>query len=85
NDVGKQYKSEIYYYNETQAKLARDSLEAKQKEINNNNKQIVTEILRAKTFYRAEEYQHQYLEKGGGNGSKQSAPKGFNDPIRCYG
>ncbi|EYU22241.1 hypothetical protein ABFS82_09G007800 [Erythranthe guttata] len=84
NDVGTQYRSGIYYYNETQAKLARESLEAKQKEINNNNK-IVTEILRAKTFYRAEEYHQQYLEKGGGNGSKQSASKGCNDPIRCYG
>ncbi|KAL7138817.1 hypothetical protein ABFS83_09G007900 [Erythranthe nasuta] len=85
NDVGTQYRSGIYYYNETQAKLARESLEAKQKEINNNNNKIVTEILRAKTFYRAEEYHQQYLEKGGGNGSKQSASKGCNDPIRCYG
>ncbi|KAK6148245.1 hypothetical protein DH2020_019157 [Rehmannia glutinosa] len=81
-DVGTQYRSGIYYYNETQAKLAQESLETKQKEI---KKKIVTEILPAKTFYRAEEYHQQYLEKGGRNGFKQSAAKGCNDPIRCYG
>ncbi|KAF3337989.1 peptide methionine sulfoxide reductase-like protein [Carex littledalei] len=81
NDVGTQYRSGIYYYNEEQAKLARESLEAKQKEI---SAKIVTEILPAKKFYCAEEYHQQYLEKGSG-GTKQSARKGCNDPIRCYG
>ncbi|KAK3017849.1 hypothetical protein RJ639_004541 [Escallonia herrerae] len=81
-DVGTQYRSGIYYYNETQARLAQESLEVKQQELKDK---IVTEILPAKTFYRAEEYHQQYLEKGGGQGSKQSAAKGCNDPIRCYG
>lgn len=83
NDVGTQYRSGIYYYNETQAKLAQESLEAKQAQFKGTK--IVTEILPAKTFYRAEEYHQQYLEKGGRNGYKQSARKGCNDPIRCYG
>ncbi|XP_020245213.1 peptide methionine sulfoxide reductase-like [Asparagus officinalis] len=83
NDVGTQYRSGIYYYNEEQAKLAKESKEAKEKEM--NGKKIVTEILPAKKFYRAEEYHQQYLEKGGGRGLKQSAAKGCNDPIRCYG
>nr|AQP31371.1 methionine sulfoxide reductase A1 [Litchi chinensis] len=82
-DVGAQYRSGIYYYNEDQARLARESLEAKQLEL--QDKKIVTEILPAKRFYRAEEYHQQYLEKGGGRGSKQSAEKGCADPIRCYG
>ncbi|KAL7191793.1 hypothetical protein ACSBR2_023797 [Camellia fascicularis] len=82
-DVGTQYRSGIYYYNEEQARLARESMEAKQKEF--KDKKIVTEILPAKTFYRAEEYHQQYLEKGGGRGCKQSASKGCNDPIQCYG
>ncbi|XP_074268808.1 peptide methionine sulfoxide reductase-like [Silene latifolia] len=82
-DVGTQYRSGIYYYNETQARLAQESKEAKQLEL--KDKKIVTEILPAKRFYRAEEYHQQYLEKGGRNGAGQSAAKGCNDPIRCYG
>ncbi|XP_043687292.1 peptide methionine sulfoxide reductase-like [Telopea speciosissima] len=82
-DVGSQYRSGIYYYNEAQARWAQESKEAKQREM--TGKKIVTEILPAKRFYRAEEYHQQYLEKGGRNGSKQSAGKGCNDPIRCYG
>ncbi|KAH6809390.1 peptide met sulfoxide reductase 4 [Perilla frutescens var. frutescens] len=82
NDVGTQYRSGIYYYTETQEKIAKESVEAKQKEL---KKKIVTEVVPAKRFYRAEEYHQQYLEKGGRNGLKQSAAKGCNDPIRCYG
>lgn len=81
--MGTQYRSGIYYYNETQARLAHESKEAKQKEM--KGKKIVTEILPAKRFYRAEEYHQQYLEKGGRSGEKQSTRKGCNDPIRCYG
>ncbi|KAK9054555.1 hypothetical protein SSX86_025633 [Deinandra increscens subsp. villosa] len=81
-DVGSQYRSGIYYYNEEQARLAKESLDEKQKNFKNK---IVTEVLPAKRFYRAEEYHQQYLEKGGRQGSKQSAAKGCNDPIRCYG
>ncbi|KAJ9140226.1 hypothetical protein P3X46_030899 [Hevea brasiliensis] len=82
-DVGAQYRSGIYYYNETQALLAQESKEAKQLEL--KDKKIVTEILPAKRFYRAEEYHQRYLEKGGRKGAKQSAEKGCTDPIRCYG
>ncbi|KAF9671648.1 hypothetical protein SADUNF_Sadunf12G0069500 [Salix dunnii] len=82
-DVGTQYRSGIYHYNDAQAKLAQESKEAKQLELKDN--EVVTEILPAKRFYRAEEYHQQYLEKGGGRGVQQSAEKGCNDPIRCYG
>lgn len=82
NDVGSQYRSGIYYYTPEQEKTARESLERQQKVL---NRKIVTEILPAKKFYRAEEYHQQYLEKGGRFGFKQSADKGCNDPIRCYG
>ncbi|KAF7831367.1 peptide methionine sulfoxide reductase A1-like isoform X1 [Senna tora] len=82
NDVGTQYRSGIYYYTDEQEKAARESLEQHQKRL---SRKIVTEILSAKKFYRAEEYHQQYLEKGGRFGFKQSAAKRCNDPIRCYG
>ncbi|KAK1293386.1 hypothetical protein QJS10_CPB17g01745 [Acorus calamus] len=82
NDVGTQYQSGIYFYTPEQEKAARESLERQQKLLNGN---IVTEILPAKKFYRAEEYHQQYLAKGGCFGFKQSTEKGCNDPIRCYG
>ncbi|XP_021905625.1 peptide methionine sulfoxide reductase A1-like [Carica papaya] len=82
NDVGTQYRSGIYYYTPEQEKAAKESLERQQKFL---NRKIITEILPAKKFYRAEEYHQQYLAKGGRFGFKQSAEKGCNDPIRCYG
>ena len=81
-DVGTQYRSGIYFYTPEQEKLALESKEQHQQKL---NRKIVTEILPAKKFYRAEEYHQQYLSKGGRFGSKQSAEKGCNDPIRCYG
>ncbi|KAK4758072.1 hypothetical protein SAY87_019373 [Trapa incisa] len=82
NDVGTQYRSGVYFYNTEQEKEAKESLKQQEKLL---NRRIVTEILPAKKFYKAEEYHQQYLEKGGRSGSKQSATKGCNDPIRCYG
>ncbi|KAJ7198029.1 hypothetical protein O6H91_15G006900 [Diphasiastrum complanatum] len=82
NDVGTQYRSGIYFHSPEQEKAAHESLKEEEKRL---GKKIVTEVLPAKTFYPAEEYHQQYLEKGGRNGRKQSAAKDCNDPIRCYG
>ncbi|KAL0401014.1 UNVERIFIED_CONTAM: Peptide methionine sulfoxide reductase [Sesamum latifolium] len=82
NDVGTQYRSGIYFYTPEQEKAALESKERQQKLL---NRKIVTEVLPAKKFYRAEEYHQQYLAKGGRFGFRQSAEKGCNDPIRCYG
>ncbi|CAM6125543.1 unnamed protein product [Calypogeia fissa] len=81
-DIGTQYRSGIYYHSPEQEKAAEDSLQEHQAKI---NKKVVTEILPAKKFYRAEEYHQQYLCKGGRFGFRQSAEKGCKDPIRCYG
>ncbi|CAM6083290.1 unnamed protein product [Calypogeia fissa] len=81
-DVGTQYRSGIYYYSPEQEKAAKESLEAHEAKI---NKKIVTEVLPARKFYRAEEYHQQYLAKGGRFGFRQSTEKGCKDPIRCYG
>ncbi|XP_048632991.1 peptide methionine sulfoxide reductase A1-like [Brassica napus] len=90
NNVGSQYRSGIYYYNPEQEKLARESLEYIGSVLLESHQQhvdrkIVTEILPATKFYRAEEDNQQYLSKGGRFGLKQSSAKGCNDPIRCYG
>ncbi|KAJ0538689.1 putative peptide-methionine (S)-S-oxide reductase [Helianthus annuus] len=82
NDVGTQYRSGIYFYTPEQEKAAIESMEKHQNKL---NRKIVTEILPAKKFYRAEEYHQQYLAKGGRFGFRQSTEKGCNDPIRCYG
>jgi len=63
-DVGTQYRSVIFYHTPEQEALARASKESL--ECSGAFKRpIVTEIVPASTFYRAEEYHQQYLEKRG--------------------
>ena len=61
-DIGDQYRSVIFYHNEAQRKVALASLRQAQKKFNNS---IVTQIVPAAEFYRAEEYHQRYLEKTG--------------------
>jgi len=61
-DYGTQYRSAIFYHDQEQ----RDTAEAsKRKWQAKFKKPIVTEVAPASTFYRAEEYHQQYLEKRG--------------------
>jgi len=63
-DVGEQYRSAIFFHSSTQeaaAKASRAHLEAAHR----FKKPIVTQILAAGPFYRAEDYHQQYLEKRG--------------------
>ncbi|CAN4101367.1 unnamed protein product [Withania somnifera] len=71
NDVGTQYRSGIYFYTSEQEEAAVESRDRQQKIL---NRKIVTEILPAKNTLRRGRF-----------GSQQSAEKGCNDPIRCYG
>ena len=59
-DIGTQYRSVIFYHNQKQKKLALSSLKKIQKKFKNK---IVTDIVPAKTFYKAEEYHQKYYEK----------------------
>ncbi|MEC8671627.1 MAG: peptide-methionine (S)-S-oxide reductase MsrA, partial [Candidatus Thermoplasmatota archaeon] len=59
-DIGNQYRSAIFYYDEEQKELAQKSLNEFQKKL---NKKIVTEITKADTFWKAEEYHQKYFEK----------------------
>ena len=45
----------------------------------------MTEMAEVDRFKPAEDYHQQYLERGGRFGKAQSAKKGCDDPIRCYG
>jgi peptide-methionine (S)-S-oxide reductase len=63
-DVGTQYRSVIFYYTPEQEALAK----ASKQELANSGKfrkPIVTEIVPAAHFWRAEDYHQQYLEKRG--------------------
>ena len=63
-DIGTQYRSVVFYHNEEQRKIAEKSKKDLQS-LKKFRKTIVTEIKKAETFYPAEEYHQQYLEKQG--------------------
>ena len=63
-DFGTQYRSVIFYYDEMQKKIAEDSKNKKSKEF---NQKIVTEISKAREYYKAEEYHQKYIRKTGLN------------------
>src|SRR3989344_202365 len=63
-DEGTQYRSVIFYYTPEQKKIAEAS-KAKIEKSGKWNKPIVTQIVPASTFYRAEEYHQRYLQKRG--------------------
>ena len=62
NDVGTQYRSAIFYTDETQRRLAED----KKQEVDESGKwdnPVVTEIAEVDIFYPAEDYHQDYLQK----------------------
>jgi len=89
-DRGTQYRSGIYFQDEEQR------LEAQQKiaEVNEQlakgafrlaGRKVVSELAPAGDYYTAEAYHQQYLSRGGRFNQPQSAEKGCEDKIRCYG
>jgi len=64
NDVGTQYRSGVYAYDESQKQAAQVSLARYQEELSKAGyPPITTEILDAPEFYYAEDYHQQYLAK----------------------
>ena len=59
-DVGRQYRSAIFYYSDIQKDIAKKSKIKHQPKFNNN---IVTEITKADTFYLAEDYHQRFIHK----------------------
>lgn len=63
-DIGTQYRSAIFFHNERQEIQAKHSKEEIEKS-GRYPRKIVTDIVPAGEFHRAEEYHQQYLEKQG--------------------
>jgi peptide-methionine (S)-S-oxide reductase len=64
NDVGTQYRSGIYYFDDAQREIAERSKEAYQQQLRRAGYgTITTEIVPAPEFYYAEDYHQQYLSK----------------------
>ena len=63
-DFGTQYRSAIFYHSPEQEQAARASKQALE-ESRQFSRPIVTQIVPAVTFYEAEDYHQQYLEKRG--------------------
>jgi peptide methionine sulfoxide reductase msrA/msrB len=61
-DRGKQYRSAIFYHNDAQKKMAEASRERLQRS-GRFSKPIVTEIIKASPFYKAEDYHQDYYKK----------------------
>jgi peptide-methionine (S)-S-oxide reductase len=65
-DVGSQYRSVIFYHTPEQELSARRSVEKVEKSGRFSNNRIVTEIVPATAFYKAEEFHQKYYQKRGG-------------------
>jgi peptide-methionine (S)-S-oxide reductase len=64
NDVGTQYRSGVYYFDEAQKRAAEASRDLFQKQLSGAGYgAITTEIVAAPEFYYAEDYHQQYLAK----------------------
>tara|TARA_B100000809_G_scaffold3258_1_gene3578 strand:+ start:216 stop:674 length:459 start_codon:yes stop_codon:yes gene_type:complete len=63
SDIGTQYRSAIFYFDDEQKDKAAKSLQKRQTDI--GSRKIATEITKARDFWRAEEYHQKYFEKHG--------------------
>ena len=82
NDVGTQYRSGIYVSKPERVTAAKEAIQKVQAK---HSDPVVTEVEEIRNYCPAETYHQQYLARGGRFGRPQSAAKGCNDPIRCYG
>jgi peptide-methionine (S)-S-oxide reductase len=61
-DIGTQYRSAIFFHDEAQERAARESQVRVQSGL---DRPVVTQIVKAETFWPAEDYHQRYLEKRG--------------------
>ena len=85
NDMGTQYRSGIYTYDDAQAALAESTRDAFQRALDKAGYgTITTEILPATEFYYAEDYHQQYLAKNP-NGYCGLGGTGVSCPVGLQG
>lgn len=63
-DIGNQYRSAIFYHDDEQKKIAENSKQTLE-DSKRHKDPIVTQIVPAPTFYKAEEYHQKYFKKQG--------------------
>jgi peptide-methionine (S)-S-oxide reductase len=81
NDIGTQYRSAIYTTNAAQAEAAKASRDSFQPVVTRSGYgEITTEIAPLDTFYYAEDYHQQYLQKNPG-GYCGIGPNGMSCPV----
>jgi peptide-methionine (S)-S-oxide reductase len=64
-DWGTQYRSVVFFHSPEQERLAKAKIEQLTAEERFKPKRIVTQVVPAESFWRAEEYHQRYLEKRG--------------------
>jgi len=72
-DIGTQYRSGIFYLNDEQKAIAEKVTE----ELKAKGYKVVTEITKAGSFYKAEDYHQDYYDNGGGTPYCHSYVKKF--------
>jgi peptide-methionine (S)-S-oxide reductase len=73
-DVGDQYRSVVFVHDEEQRAAAEESAKREQA---NHRRPIVTQVVPAETFWPAEDYHQQYLEKRG----RSSCTVALREPV----
>jgi methionine-S-sulfoxide reductase len=63
-DIGSQYRSVIFYHNDEQRKIAQKVID-EMEQTGTFRRNIVTEVVPADDFFKAEEYHQRYYEKQG--------------------
>jgi peptide-methionine (S)-S-oxide reductase len=81
NDVGTQYRSGVYYHSEEQRRLA-EEYKQKLNDANAFGKPVVTEILPASAFYKAETYHQNYYNQNAQQPYCQFVVKPKVDKVR---
>ena len=79
-DRGSSYRTAVFVQNAEQRAIAQAALDAAEKEL---GQKLVTPILEAQTFYRAEDY-HQDYYKGGGFTLTRRGPKSQVEAYKFY-